>query len=172
MLPLYLWILFIIIILQRIIELFIAKRNEQWMKARGGIEKGQSHYKWFILLHTLFFCSLFVEIIIRDVTGFKLPYVLFIIFIITQVVRIWCITALGRCWNTKIIISPDLPLVNKGPYKYVKHPNYIVVGIELFVIPLLFGAYITAMVFPILHMALLTIRIPYEEKALQKMIPK
>lgn len=160
------WVLLILIIFQRLIELRIAKRNEKWMKERGGIEKGEKHYKLFILLHTLFFFSIIFEAMLYDAPELTLNYVLFTIFILTQLVRIWCIRTLGRFWNTKIIISTAFSLVKEGPYKYLKHPNYIIVGIELFVIPLLFGAYLTAIVFPLLHILILTIRIPYEEKAL------
>lgn len=169
--PLYMWVILIFIILQRLVELKIAKRNEKWMKARGGIERGAKHYKWFILVHSLFFISICLEVIIRDVSNVKLNYVLFTIFMITQVLRIWCIRSLGEFWNTKIIISPEFSLVKSGPYKYVKHPNYIIVGIELFVVPLLFGAYITSIVFPLLHIILLTIRIPFEERALAELKP-
>jgi methyltransferase len=108
--------------------------------------------------------------VLRDVSSLQLNYVLFLLFLLTQIARIWCIWSLGKYWNTKIIVLPGSPLVKKGPYKYVKHPNYIVVGAELFIIPLLFGAYITAVIFPILHILLLRVRIPCEEKALNKAI--
>ncbi|GAB3805158.1 isoprenylcysteine carboxyl methyltransferase family protein [Virgibacillus kimchii] len=168
--PLILWILFLLIIIQRLIELKIAGRNEKWMKEKGAIEIGKEHYKWFILIHSLFFFSILIEIILRNVSAVQLNYVLFILFLLTQVVRIWCISSLGKFWNTKIIVLPGYPLVKKGPYKYVKHPNYIIVGVELFIIPLLFGAYVTAVIFPILHILLLRIRIPCEEKALNKAV--
>ncbi|UJL48248.1 hypothetical protein KFZ58_09505 [Virgibacillus sp. NKC19-16] len=164
--PIFMWILLIIIISQRLIELIIARRNERWMKERGGIERGGKHYKFFVILHTVFFISILLEVTFRDVSNVKLNYILLALFIFTQGIRIWCIRTLGRFWNTKIIVSPQFSVVNEGPYKYVKHPNYIIVGIELLIIPLLFGVYITAIVFPILHILLLTIRIPTEEKAL------
>lgn len=160
------WVLLIIIIFQRLIELIIARRNETWMKARGGIERGKEHYKFFVILHVLFFFSILMEIWIRDVSNLKINYILLSLFIFTQIIRIWCIRTLGRFWNTKIIISPHFTLVKEGPYKYVNHPNYIIVGIELLVIPLLMGAYITAIVFPLLHILLLTVRIPKEKQAL------
>ncbi len=159
------WIILSVIIIQRLVELAIARSNEQWMKQRGAIEKGKKHYKWFIIIHTLFFLSLIAEIIFRNQQSFSFNYVLFAAFIITQIGRIWCITTLGRFWNTKIIIAPQFDVIKRGPYKYVKHPNYIIVGVELFVIPLLFGAWFTAILFPILHVLLLYVRIPVEEKA-------
>lgn len=160
------WMILLLIIIQRLLELRIAKRNEAWLKQRGGVEKGEDHYKWFIIVHTLFFVSLLAEALLNNQQTFKFNYLLFLLFLLTQIGRIWCITSLGKFWNTKIIISPQFSLVKEGPYKYVKHPNYIIVGIELMVIPFLFNAYITGIVFPILHILLLTIRIPAEEKAL------
>src|SRR5690625_2764138 len=168
--PLFVWLLFLLIITQRLIELRIAGRNEKWMKERGAIEIGKEHYKWFIIIHSLFFFSILIEVTLRDVSALQLNYVLFTLFLLTQIARIWCIRSLGKYWNTKIIVLPGSSLVEKGPYKYVKHPNYIIVGAELFIVPLLFGAYITAVIFPILHILLLRIRIPCEEKALNKAI--
>lgn len=164
--PKILLILFIFIVLQRVVELFIAKSNERWMLARGGVERGKEHYKWFIVVHTLFFLSILVEIDLRDYSAYKINLFLFTIFILLQIARVWCITSLGKFWNTKIIILPTETLVEKGPYKYVKHPNYIVVGLELLFIPLLFGAYVTALIFPFFHILLMTVRIPLENEAL------
>ena len=166
--PSYLWFIFIFIILQRVVELAIARRNEKWMIDKGGVEWGGEHYKWFIIVHLLFFFSILIEVSIRDYSGFVLNKTLFALFVITQLARVWCIQSLGRFWNTKIIILPGRSLISRGPYKYVKHPNYIIVGMELFIIPLLFGAYITAILFPVLHILLLFIRIPLENKALSE----
>jgi methyltransferase len=161
------WFLILLIIGQRLLELVIAKNNEKWMKARGGVEAGSEHYKWFIYLHILFFMSIFLETTINANEQMLIfNYVYFLVFVAAQLARIWCIYSLGRFWNTKIIVLPRVALIKKGPYKFVKHPNYIIVAVELFIIPMLFGAFITAMVFPILHIMLLRIRIPAEEKAL------
>lgn len=162
------WLFIIVVIAQRLIELNIAKRNEKWMKDRGGIERGEKHYKWFIWLHSIFFLSMIFEAALGESLNTGINYVLFTVFLLTQVGRIWCIQTLGKFWNTKVIVLPGVSLIKKGPYKYVKHPNYIIVGIELFVIPFLVGAQITAFLFPILHILLLKVRIPREEKALTK----
>lgn len=167
----YFYGLICFIIIQRLVELYIAHINERWMKARGGIEVGQDHYKWFIWLHTLFFISLLLEFHYHALIKQKdMPfYLLFLfIFLIAQVGRVWCIYSLGRFWNTKIIVLPKIALIRKGPYRYMKHPNYVIVFIELLVIPLIFGLYITAYIFPFLHLLLLTIRIPTEEEALNR----
>lgn len=163
----WMWLFIIAVIAQRLIELNIAKRNERWMKDRGGIEKGVKHYKWFIWLHSIFFLSMIFEAVLNE-RNIGINYVLITIFLLTQLGRLWCIHTLGKFWNTKVIVLPGVSLIKKGPYKYVKHPNYIIVAIELFVIPFLVGAYVTAFVFPLLHVLLLKIRIPREEKALTK----
>ncbi|GGA61660.1 isoprenylcysteine carboxyl methyltransferase family protein [Ornithinibacillus halotolerans] len=164
---LWMWLLILFIIGQRLVELVIAKNNEKWMKARGGVEKGATHYKWFIYLHTLFFISILLETMMKlGQQEVVFHYFYFCVFFLAQLARFWCIYSLGRFWNTKIIVLPRVALIKKGPYKYVKHPNYIIVAVELFVIPMLFGAYVTAVIFPILHIMLLRIRIPAEEKAL------
>lgn len=165
------YLLFIFVVIQRLVELYIATNNERWMKARGGIEIGQSHYKWFIWLHTLFFIAIFVEYQYKLIKydGLLPFYMLFFFgFLIAQLGRVWCIYTLGRFWNTKIIVLPKVSLIRKGPYKYVKHPNYIIVFIELLFIPLIFGLYMTAFIFPFLHLLLLTVRVPVEEEALDR----
>src|SRR5690625_2291965 len=167
----YFYIIILFIIGQRLTELFIANKNEQWMKDRGGIEVGNEHYKFFILLHIIFLISLLIEVnAIYLQSGVSFNIYFFIVFLLAQFVRVWCILSLGRFWNTKIIVMPKVVLIKKGPYKYVKHPNYIVVFIELFVIPSMFGAYKTAMIFPALHLLLLSVRIPSEDRALRRRI--
>nr|WP_226035008.1 isoprenylcysteine carboxylmethyltransferase family protein [Aquibacillus saliphilus] len=163
-----LWFILIFLICQRIVELVIAKSNEKWMKQRGAFETGQKHYKWFVIVHCLFFLSLILEVFNNpdDITP---PIALLFVFGITQLFRVWCITSLGRYWNTKIIVLPEAEIVTRGPYRFIKHPNYLIVGVELFVIPLIFEAYITSILFPILHLVLMKIRIPTEEKALLKL---
>ena len=162
----WMWVLLIIIICQRLGELIIAKKNERWLKERGGVENGEEHYKWFILLHISFFLCLLIETMVNYKVDYSINHILMAVFILTQIGRVWCIYSLGRFWNTKIITLPGTNLIKKGPYKYMKHPNYVIVGIELFIIPFMFGAYLTAFIFPILHVLLLRIRIPQEEEAL------
>lgn len=164
----FFWLFISVIILQRLYELKIAKRNERWMKERGAIEFGQEHYKWFIILHTLFFVVLIGEVMYLAKQIEHVSYFFLLLFIATQAGRIWCILSLGQFWNTKVIILPKVALIKKGPYKYVKHPNYIIVALELFIIPFIFGAYITAYLFPFLHLLLLFIRVPTENRALAR----
>ena len=158
---------FLLIILQRIVELFIARDNEKWMKQRGALEFGTKHYRYMVLLHLLFFTVFFLEKITLNRGLSHLWSLLLFIFFLTQVVRIWAMSSLGKYWNTKIIVLPHAQVVRRGPYRYIKHPNYFVVTIEFVVIPLLFEAYFTACLFTILNGLILSIRIPEEEKALK-----
>ena len=164
------FIIFIIfLLLQRLFELYIAKRNEKWMLERGAVEFGQVHYKWFVLMHILFFISIITEVVFHSFQQeINISWIFVWLFIMMQLARIWCIGSLGRFWNTKIIVLENVILIKKGPYRWVRHPNYIIVLIELFVIPFMFHAYFTAIIFPTLHILLLMVRIPEEEKALGK----
>lgn len=164
----WMWFFIMAVIAQRLAELSIAKSNEKWMKRMGGIEKGEKHYKWFILLHSSFFISIIVETSLKNHVLTEVNYMLLFIFLAAQAGRVWCMLSLGKFWNTKVIVLPGVALIKKGPYKYVKHPNYIIVAVELFVIALLVGAQLTAFLFPILHLFLLKVRIPSEEKALTR----
>ncbi|MGG3890120.1 isoprenylcysteine carboxyl methyltransferase family protein [Metabacillus fastidiosus] len=160
-------VLFTILVIQRITELFIAKRNEKWMMAKGGVKHGEKHYPLIVVVHTLFLISLITEVTVfhkglSSLWSFILPFLL-----LTQIIRYWAVMSLGPYWNTKIIILPDSEVVAKGPYRFMRHPNYVVVALEILFIPLLFNAYITAVLFTISNIFLMIIRIPEEEKALQ-----
>lgn len=154
------------IIIERLVELYIAASNEKWMKERGAIEVGRQHYKFFVLLHALFFLCVIIELQYIEPVPFNTFF--FSIFLMLQLGRVWCIVSLGKFWNTKVIVLPNVLVIRKGPYKYLKHPNYIIVFFELFTIPAIFGAYFTAILFPMLHLFLLAIRIPIEDEALKR----
>ncbi|WP_110112312.1 isoprenylcysteine carboxylmethyltransferase family protein [Bacillus sp. CGMCC 1.16541] len=159
--------LLVILAIQRMMELFIAKRNEKWMKKQGAIEVGQTHYKWIVIVHMCFFLSLFIEVQWFQKVVSNWWVWLTLLFVIVQAARVWAISSLGKYWNTKIIILPEADVVLKGPYKFIKHPNYVIVAIEFIVIPLLFHAHITMILFSVLNVAILSVRIPSEEKALK-----
>ncbi|WP_078409564.1 isoprenylcysteine carboxyl methyltransferase family protein [Priestia abyssalis] len=154
------------IIIQRLLELAVAKRNEKWMREQGAVEIGQSHYKWIVLVHFLFFISLISEVVWMERKLSSFWGLLAAIFLFTQLGRLWTIASLGRFWNTKILVLPKADVVLKGPYKFLKHPNYVIVALEFLIIPLLFEAYTTMVLFSLLNILVLSIRIPAEEKAL------
>lgn len=165
-----LWLIFSFLIFQRLGELALANRNRKWMLERGAKERGEGHYFLFIILHSLFFLSIMAEYIWTSYLFTPLFYVAFFVFIILQVLRVWCISTLGKRWNTRILVIPGEEPIRKGIYKYIRHPNYVIVFFELLVIPVLFHAYTTALVFPFLHLLVLTVRIPAEERALQERV--
>jgi methyltransferase len=162
------FLFWLILILQRLVELRVAKTNEKWMKSQGGIEFGQKHYRLMVGLHSLFFLFYLGEVYLlgKEIA----PYwpVLLFLFILTQSGRVWALTSLGKYWNTKIIVLPNADVIKKGPYKYMKHPNYVIVVMEFLIVPLLFQAYLTALLFSLLNLFILSIRIPEEEKALSQ----
>lgn len=156
------------VIIQRVIELFIAKRNEDWIKSQGGYEVGKRHYPFMVALHVGFFISLLLEFALlnRGLSIFLMP--LFTVFAVSQLMRIWILSSLGRFWNTKIMILPGASVVKKGPFQFMRHPNYTIVALELLVLPLMFNAFITALVFTLLNLYMLSVRIPIEEAALSE----
>ena len=164
----FFWILIAVIILQRFVELFIARRNENILKAKGALEFDKNGYRVIFLMHIAFFISLVSEklLLYRELNKF---WILFLfLFLVAQFIRYWAIKSLGIHWNTKILVIPNNKLVTKGPYKYLRHPNYITVIIEIGVIPLIFSCYITAALFSLLNLLLLKRRIRIEEDALLK----
>ena len=160
------YLFFTSIVLQRLCELAIAKRNEKWMKNAGGREFGQNHYYLIIFIHTLFLMSFLLEVTVADKVLSPAWPGIFLFFCLTQCVRLWAIKSLGRFWNTKIMVVPGASIIKNGPYRFLKHPNYFVVALEFILIPFLFQAYFTAIVFTLLNTVILTIRISAEEKAL------
>jgi methyltransferase len=157
-----------VVIVQRLLELGIARRNARLLLSQGAVEVGAEHYKWIVTVHASFFISLIIEVArIRDYslpTAWWLPFSL---FVLAQIFRVWCIASLGRFWNTRIYVLPGATVVKRGPYRWMRHPNYAVVIAELFLLPLIFGAYGTSLLFTAVNLwVLLAIRIPAEERAL------
>ncbi|MFJ7936257.1 isoprenylcysteine carboxyl methyltransferase family protein [Sporosarcina sp. NPDC096371] len=157
-----------IVILQRLIELLVAKRNENWMRSQGAYEAGATHYPIMVTMHIAFFISFLLEVVVLERALSPFWIVLLVLFLLAQIARIWCLASLGKFWNTKIIILPGADVVRKGPYKWLRHPNYLIVTTELLVLPLLFDAYFTAILYSLLNVWMLSVRIPAEEKALKE----
>jgi methyltransferase len=151
-------------ITQRISELLIARKNEKWLRTNGAVEYGQKHYPFIVLLHVLFITSLIAEHFWR---GESYPDIFFlIVFVILLSAKIWVIASLGNFWNTKIFRIPNTPLIRKGPYKFFKHPNYLIVVCEFIVVPLVFHLYYSAIVFSLVNAFILGIRIHEENSVL------
>lgn len=156
-----------LLIVQRLIELRIAFINERIMIEKGAMEFGRAHYPFIVLLHILFLFSLITEVTYFNKSISPFWYVLSPILIFAQFIRYWSIFTLGPFWNTKIIVLPNAVVKVKGPYQYIRHPNYVAVAIEIALIPLLYQAIWTAIVFSLINGIILSIRIREEERALK-----
>ena len=154
------------IILLRIGELLLSKRNERWLLQNGAVEYGKKHYPFIVALHLLFLISLIIEYSTQQTTSFSLFFI--ILYFLILVFKAWVILSLGKFWNTKIYHISNLPLVKKGPYHFIKHPNYMIVVAEIAVIPLAFHLYFTAITFTILNAMMLFVRIKEENRALRE----
>ncbi|CAN5158071.1 isoprenylcysteine carboxyl methyltransferase family protein [soil metagenome] len=152
---------------ERLAELVVSQRNAAWASERGGVETGSGHYPFMVVLHTGFLVGALVEVWVRrpDVAPLLAGSML-VLAVAGQALRWWCIRTLGPRWNTRVIVVPGLPLVGGGPYRFFRHPNYVAVVVEGIALPLVGGAWITALVFTVLNAALLRVRIRTEERAL------
>lgn len=162
-------IIITLVIFQRLVELWIARCNTRLAKAKGGYEVGREHYPVLVFLHGAFFASLLTETILAGKYHAP-PVVLFLlVFLLAQLLRVWVLLSLGKMWNTRLIIVPNSKPVTSGPYRFLKHPNYLVVMIEFVTLPLSFGVWCTAFVFSILNFLVLQQRIKVEEAALKEL---
>jgi len=158
-----------LVAVQRLAELSYSRRNERRLRARGAVERGEGHYPAMVAIHTFWLVSTLVEGLLRGPeipVWWSLPLAAFLII---QPLRYWAILSLGANWNTRILVVPGGKLVQSGPYRYFPHPNYIVVAVEILTFPLIFGAWITAIVFSLLNAALLFVRIRTENRALKEL---
>ncbi|CAN5695499.1 isoprenylcysteine carboxyl methyltransferase family protein [soil metagenome] len=151
---------------QRMLELRLSRRNERRLRARGAVERGREHYPFMVGLHVLWLLSTLIEGAARKDRIHRLPLVS---LLAAQPLRYWAILSLGEHWNTRILVIPGERLVSKGPYRYLPHPNYVVVATEILTFPLVFGARLTALVFSVLNAILLAVRIKEEERALEEL---
>jgi methyltransferase len=155
-------------IVQRIAELVIARRNGRLLVAKGAVEFGADHYPAIVALHVLWLAGMIVEIIVLSRALNPFWPALLVIYLLAQGLRYWALASLGANWNTRILVVPRGSAVRRGPYKWMKHPNYVAVVIELLVLPLMLGAYLTAITASIINAVLLRIRIKTEEAALRE----
>lgn len=154
--------------LERLAELVVSNRNAVWSLEQGGRETGRGHYPVMVVLHSGLLAGALLEAWVRrpDVAG-ALAWSMLLLVIASQGLRWWCISTLGRRWNTRVIVVPGLPLVTSGPYRFLSHPNYVAVVVEGFALPLVHASWITAVGFTIANAALLVVRLRVENTALR-----
>ncbi|MFI8003093.1 isoprenylcysteine carboxyl methyltransferase family protein [Streptomyces sp. NPDC086010] len=152
---------------ERVAELGIALRNARWSLAHGGTEAGRGHYPAMVALHTGLLAACLAETWQADRAFVPwLGWTMVAVVAGAQGLRWWCVRTLGRRWNTRVIVVPGLPLVTGGPYRLIRHPNYVAVAAEGAALPLVHGAWVTAVLFTVLNAALMAVRIPCEDGAL------
>ena len=147
--------------LQRLVELPIARANTKRLLAEGGHEVGASHYPIIVALHAAWLVTLWWLAPDRPI---DIPFLL--LFLLIEAGRVWVLRTLGNRWTTRIIVVPGEKLIEAGPYRFVRHPNYLVVIGEIAVLPLVFGLWDVAIIFSLLNAAMLTVRIRTENRAL------
>jgi len=164
----YGWYLGLVLLVaaERVAELVVSLRNARWSFARGGAESGRGHYPFMVALHTLLLAACMVEALHRPFIPW-LGWTMFVVVLLAQGLRWWCIAVLGHQWNTRVIVVPGLHLVARGPYRWLRHPNYVAVVLEGIALPLVHTAWVTALVFTVLNIPLLAVRIRTENAALK-----
>ena len=152
---------------ERLVEMAVSQSNLAWAYARGGQEHGRGHYPAMVALHVALLVGCVAEVWAFDRPFLPaLGWTMVAVVLATQALRWWCISTLGRRWNTRIVVIPGLPLVDRGPYRWLRHPNYVAVVVEGIALPMVHTAWITAVTFTVLNAVLLRVRIRAEEDAL------
>lgn len=152
---------------ERLAELVVASRNARWAFANGGTEFGRSHYPAMVGIHTalLLSCGAEVWLLHRPFIP-RLGWPMFVVAMLSQALRWWCVVTLGRRWNTLVIVLPEAPLVHGGPYRWIRHPNYVAVVLEGLALPLIHTAWLTALWFSLANAVVLRERLRVENVAL------
>lgn len=157
-----LYVVLVLVAIQRLVELLYAQRNTRALLARGALEYAPWQHALFVALHAGWLIAL-----AAFVPSQRPPnWYLLTFFALLQGLRVWVIASLGPAWTTRIVSLPGAPLVRSGPYRWMRHPNYAIVAAEIAALPLAFGALAIAVVFSTLNAALLAVRIRAEEDAL------
>ncbi len=157
------WIILGLVITQRLGELVHSRRNEAHLRARGAVEAGAGHYPFFFLVHGGWLIALAMAIGPET----TINWWWLALFLLAQLGRIWVLVSLGPYWTTRILTLPEAPLIETGPYRWLRHPNYLVVVVEIAALPLAFGNPGIALTFSVLNALLLTHRIRVENQALE-----
>lgn len=162
----YTWLILAVGI-ERLAELLISTANARRAIAHDGREFGRNHYPVMVTVHAALLVGCVVEVAIGHRPFLPwLGWPMLAVVALSQALRWWCVTTLGRRWNTRVIVQPDAPLVRRGPYRYLHHPNYLAVATEGLALPLVHTAWLTAAGFAAVNALVLTVRIHVENSAL------
>ncbi|WP_327090601.1 hypothetical protein OIE66_08250 [Nonomuraea sp. NBC_01738] len=157
---------------ERLAELVVARRHLAWARARGGVEYGRRHYPWMVVAHTCLLIAAPAEVWLLHRPFLPwLGWPMLAVVLLAQALRWWCVATLGRQWNTRVVVVPGLPLVHRGPYRWLRHPNYVAVVAEGVALPLVHTAWLTALGFTAANLVLLAVRTRVENAALRDARP-
>jgi methyltransferase len=152
---------------ERLLEVVVAERNRRWSRDRGGTEFGAGHYPVMVALHSGLLAACLLEPILLHRPFIPvLGYPMLALVVAAQALRWWCISTLGRQWNTRVIVVPGAARISGGPYRLIPHPNYVAVIVEGVALPLVHSSWVTALVFTVVNAALLRTRVRVENAAL------
>jgi methyltransferase len=155
------------VVAERLAELVVANRHTRWARARGGVEHGHGHYPVMVTIHTGLLVGMLAEVHLAHRPFLPaLGWTALALAAAAQALRWWCVAALGPRWTTRVIVVPALPLVARGPYRWLRHPNYLAVIVEGATLPLVHTAWTTALAFTAANAAVLTVRVRVENAAL------
>jgi methyltransferase len=154
--------------LERVAELVVSERHRRWSMAAGGVESGAGHYPVMVVLHTGLLAGALLEVLSLDRPFLPwLGWPMLVLVLAAQGLRWWCVGTLGRQWCTRVVVVPGLSAVRAGPYRWLRHPNYVAVVLEGFALPLVHTAWVTSLVFTLANAWLLRVRIRTENAALR-----
>lgn len=154
---------------ERVAELVVSRRHERRLRARGAVEVGAGHYPFMVALHASFLLACPAEVWLLD-RPFRpaLAIAAGLALVATMALRWWVIATLGERWTTRVLVLPGAPLVAGGPFRWLRHPNYLAVAAEMFALPLVHGAWLTALLWGGTNLGLLAVRIAAEDPALRR----
>ncbi len=154
--------------LERLVELRLASRNRRWLLARGAVEVGESHYPWMVMLHSTFLLAAPMEVWFLERPLIPpLALAMLLLLMVAMALRYWVVVTLGRRWTTRVLRAKE-SRITAGPFRFLDHPNYLAVVLEIAALPLVHTAWLTALIYSILNASLLRTRIRVEETALRE----
>lgn len=162
------WGVWAVVLADRLAETVVARRNRRWAAARGGVEHDRAFTRVVIAFHTAWFAAFALELALRPGRLVVPVWLAAAALLVLQGGRAWVIATLGRRWSTGVVTLPGAPPVRHGPYRFLRHPNYLVVAVELYLYPAMAGCWLTALIGGSLDLAVLARRISAEERALAR----
>ena len=158
-------LLLLLVTLQRVLELGLSARNTRRLLQLGAVEVAAGHYPLIVALHAGWFAGLWTVVLWTDAAGYQVLLPWLVVYLLLQLFRVWILVSLGARWTTRILVL-DAPLVRRGPYRFLRHPNYLLVVLEIAVVPLALGLPWLALIFSLLNFGVLFVRIRAEDRAL------